>query len=206
MALTKSAATFIDRAVTALNEGFTSKAGQQRCLADLNTAFKYHRDAAHNAMIDHANADAELCQYGQARSDFFTANDVPFDLHQVRDRHLPIFERFGVAPAQLRSLIDLRAVAKAAPVNAPVRSEPSPYEVKARETLMELIERRQTQYLEAVALGEVFGGLPVSANTHLVTNEHGTTFLRTFFYLRGKLTPLNIIICAAEELKRRAEV
>jgi hypothetical protein len=55
----------------------------------------------------------------------------------------------------------------------------------------------------AIVLGTIFNGLPVQAHTHQVTNQYGTTFLRTFYYLFGDLTPLNIIIAAAEELARR---
>ena len=37
-----------------------------------------------------------------------------------------------------------------------------------------------------------FGGLLVSVNAHMVvTNDKGMTFVRHFFYLSGKLTPLN---------------
>lgn len=43
------------------------------------------------------------------------------------------------------------------------------------------------------------------ANVHYVTNQHGTTFLRAFYYLNGTLTPLSIIIAAAEAKAREAE-
>jgi hypothetical protein len=36
-----------------------------------------------------------------------------------------------------------------------------------------------------------------------VTNQYGHTFLRTFYFLAGVMTPLNVIIAAAEELERR---
>lgn len=193
-----TASTYIDRAMTAYNAGFTSKSGRQTALSNLSQAY----DMGVKSMIHD-----ELLQTDRAeRDDQWTTLywGIP-DFHNWKPKHSALFARFTENVALAEQLIALRASIKDAPVNAPARKEPSPYEVKARETLMELLERRRSQYLEAVALGEIFGGLPVSANTHLVTNEHGTTFLRTFFYLRGTLTPLNTIIAAAEELARRKE-
>lgn len=196
--MTRTASYYVDSALAAYNAGFTSKSGKQNAIADLNRAY----DLGVKGMIHD-----ELLQLDRAERDEQWNTlywGIP-DLHNWKPKHSELFARFSENVALAEQLVAFRASIKEAPVNAPVRSEPSPYEVKARETLMELIQRRRTQYLEAVALGEVFGGLPVTANTHLVTNEHGTTFLRTFFYLRGEFTPLNTIIAAAEELARRAE-
>jgi hypothetical protein len=63
-----------------------------------------------------------------------------------------------------------------------------------------MIKRRTAQYHEAVELGRLFGGLPVSVTPHLVTNEHNTTFTRCFYYLAGKFTPLSVIMAAADKL------
>lgn len=72
-----------------------------------------------------------------------------------------------------------------------------------RESLADLMQRRGEQYAHAVKLGEVFGGMPVTANTHWVVNEHGHGFWRTFWYLDGELTPLNVLVAAHQELERR---
>jgi hypothetical protein len=196
--MARTASFYIDAALTAYNAGFTSKSGQQNAIADLNRAY----DLGVKGMIQD-----ELLQIDRAERDdqWNTLYWGTPDLHNWKPKHSELFARFTENVALAEQLVALRASIKAAPVNAPVRAEPSPYEVKARETLMDLIQRRQTQYLEAVALGEVFGGLPVSANTHLVTNEYGTTFLRTFYYLAGQFTPLVIIIAAAQELEDRAK-
>lgn len=201
--MARTADYYIDAATAAFNVGFSSKAGQKAALADLNRAYSMLRDAAHKAQID--AAPMPINDDYQTRMAFFAENEMPFELHQVRERHLPIFEKWTQNSAVVASLRELRETIKGAEITPPVKAEPSKYEVKARETLMDLITRRKSQYLEAIHLGEVFGGLPVSANTHMVTNEHGTTFLRTFYYLNDKLTPLNLIIAAAEELERRAK-
>lgn len=194
--MARTASFYVDAALAALNTGFTSKSGQQGAIQDLNRAYDVGvKQSIHDELLQIARDDRA--------EDWDTLYWGLPDLHNWKAKHSALFARFPENVALAEQLVTLRAAIKAAPVNAPVRAEPSPYEVKARETLMELIQRRQTQYLEAVALGEAFGGLPVSANTHLVTNEHGTTFLRTFFYLRGEFTPLNVIIAAAEELAAR---
>lgn len=46
---------------------------------------------------------------------------------------------------------------------------------------------------------EVFGSLPVSMNWHYVTNQFGTSFIRVFYYMAGKLTPLSMICYIMEQ-------
>jgi hypothetical protein len=45
----------------------------------------------------------------------------------------------------------------------------------------------------------------VSVTPHHVTNQFGTSFIRCFYYLDGKMTPLNIIMAAAGQLEREKE-
>lgn len=205
----RTASFYVDAALDAFNQGFTSKSAKQSALRDLGRAYEMLRDALHKAVCasapelsDPANpSEAEWA----ARGDFFRANEVPFELHQVRDRHLVLFGTWTGNGDELRRLIELRATIKDAEVVPPVKAEKSERLVRVEATLRDLMETRRAQYLEAVELGELFGRLPVTANTHWVINEHGTRFLRTYFYLRGKLTPLNVIVAAAEELERRKE-
>ena len=72
------------------------------------------------------------------------------------------------------------------------------------------MERLQVRYLEAIDLCELVGDegfrmKGLSANSHYVTNEHGTTFLRTFYYLQGKLTPLRFDHRRRQETRRQPE-
>lgn len=189
---------YLDRALSALNEGFASKTAQQKAIDDLNRAYEIG--------VDRMIRD-ELLQidYADRDDNWNTLYGAVPALHNWKQKHSELFAQFSENVAMAEQFVALRATIKAAPINLPVRAEKSPYQVKAEETLMQLIERRKTQYLEAVQLGEIFGGLPVSANTHLVTNEQGTTFLRTFYYLAGRFTALAVIIAAAEELERRKE-
>lgn len=204
--MTKTAADRIadrlDAAQAAFEAGFASKAAQKRALDDLNRAYDRARDAARDVIISHANATPGLDTNGDARIEFFNANDLPFDLHQVRDRHVEIIAKWSDFAPVVRELIALRAAIKAAEI-APAPAKPE-IEVRAeavRRSVVEEIERRKAQYVEALEIGRLFNGLPVSVNAHLVHGHKGAVFVRHFFYLRGKLTPLNIILAAADTLE-----
>jgi hypothetical protein len=206
--MARNADYYVTAALAALNAGFTSKAAKKGAMADLNRAYERLREQARSVELSNAphRGVSELTgEMWTERHAYFNAHEVPYDLHLVRPAHLAIFDKLTGNAAEVARLVELRAVMKAAEVTPPVKREPSKFEVRAVETLKDLLARRQAQYAEAVDLGEVFGRMPVTASTHWVTNEHGTTFLRTFYYLRGKLTPLHVLVAAAEELERRAE-
>lgn len=194
-------------ALAAFNQGFATKTAKQAALADLNRAFEcvrndFRKVELENAPHQYAGEEWTEAQWAD-RAAYFAANELPFDLHQVRERHVAlILEKIGVNVAPL---VELRAVIKAAEVVRLVKAEKGEVEKRVEKALHEIMALRQEQYREAIDLGELFGGMPVSANSHWVVNEYGTRFLRTFYYLRGKLTPLMVLVAAAEELARRAE-
>jgi hypothetical protein len=201
-------------ATAAFEAGFLSEAARKRAQQDVSRAYEAIRDLAHHAQIDYANATPGL-DVAPGRGEFFAANEMPFDLHQVRDRHLPIFERFGGRAEVVRSLIDLRAAIKAAPVApAPARPEVEIKAERVRLSIVEEMKRRNVAFVERLDAARFFnelyprrdGGiaLPVSVNAHWVHGHKGAVFLRHFFYLRGVLTPLNTIIAIAETLEREA--
>lgn len=206
--MTRSIETYTTAALAALNTGFSSKAGQQAALADVNRAYELAHKELQNAVLavsERHEADGRMKPVYHA-----VYWGIPSYTHQFKAQHADaVRAAFGRAYDDtlqtIADLVELRETVKAAPVNAPVRAEPSPYAIRAQETIESFMARRKEQYARALYLGEVFGGLPVHANSHRVTNEHGTTFIRTFYYLANKLTPLNLIIAAAEELERRAE-
>ena len=130
---------------------------------------------------------------------------IPFDLHQIRDKHTHLFDE--VHHANLNELVTLRVLLKLIPV---VKPEPKSDRITAKQaevtaTVVDMIKRRTAQYYEAVELGRLFGGLNVSVTPHLVTNEFNTTFTRCFYYLNGKFTPLSVIMAAADTLAREKE-
>ena len=204
--MARTAETYTAAALEALNAGFSSKAGQKTALDNVTRAYELVKETFSRAVLaveDRHEADGSMKPVYKA-----VYWDIPSYPHQYKDKHdeavrAAFGDRFDAELEMIDQLVQLRELIKAAPINAPVRAEPSVFEVKARETIADLMERRKAQFARALDLHEVFGGLPVTANSHWVVNEHGTRFIRTFFYLRGELTPLNLIIAAAEQIERQ---
>ena len=196
----------VAEAQAAFDAGFLSEAARKRAIASISNAYQMQRDNAHDACIDAANA-AQLD--GDARRDHFNAFDLPYDLHQVRERHFPTLVRWaGQNEAELVSdLLSMREAMKAAPVGI-AKAAPTALEAKeaqVRETVREFMDRRHADFVRALDIGHIFGGrLPVSVNAHTVWGHKGAVFTRHFYYLAGKFTALNVIMAAAQALEDEA--
>ena len=170
---------------------FAAKAHQKEAMSILNAGFSMIRENNFRFSID--NLSREDCWL------------IPFDLHQIRDKHFRLFDE--AHHADLTDLITFRVLLKELEVvkPAPKSDRITAKQAEVTETVVDLIERRMAQYHEAVELGRLFGGLPVSVTPHQVTNEYNTTFTRCFYYLAGKFTPLSVIMAAADKLAREKE-
>tara|TARA_R100000935_G_scaffold32558_1_gene53089 strand:- start:17 stop:631 length:615 start_codon:yes stop_codon:yes gene_type:complete len=181
------------------DQTFAAKSHQKEALGYLNSGYEMIREK--NSDLQIATRDA----MGEERYNVVYWG-VPFDLHQIRDKH---FDFFDVAfHTDLQELVELRVLLKLLEV---IKPQPKTDRITAKQTevtktVMDLIERRMAQYHEAVEMGRLFGGLPVSVTPHLVTNEYNTTFTRCFYYLDGKFTPLQVILGAMDTLAREREV
>jgi len=169
---------------------------------DLTFAAKAHQKEAQsllNAAYDRIrSANWVIAIKTLSRGDRF---DIPMCLFQVREKHMRLFDK--KFHNDIKRLISLRADFKDMPI---VKPQPKNSEVEKKqkqviETVTDMIKRRTAQYHEAVELGKLFGGLPVSVTPHLVTNEYNTTFTRCFYYLNGKFTSLAVILAAAAKLE-----
>lgn len=199
----KTAADRITEAQASFEAGFLSMAAKKRALDQLNRAYDAIREAAHDAQIDHANGNPALNNVGENRFSFFRENDLPFGLHQVRDRHIAIIAKWSDDAQTVRDLIALRAAIKEAEIApAPAKPEAEQRAEQVRKSVIDEMERRKAQFVEGLDIARHFGGLPVSVNAHWVHGHKGAVFLRHFFYLRGKLTPLNTIVAIAEAYER----
>jgi len=171
------------------DQTFAAKSHQKEALSYLNSGYEMLRKK--NAEYIYASG--------------FSIWDVPFDLHQIRDKHFRLFDE--AHHADLTDLITFRVLLKELEVvkPAPKSDRITAKQAEVTETVVDLIDRRMAQYHEAVELGRLFGGLPVSVTPHQVTNEYNTTFTRCFYYLAGKFTPLSVIMAAADKLAREKE-
>ena len=177
--------------MTQEDQTFAAKSHQKEALGELNSGYQMLRDNNFQFSID-----------SLSREDYFA---IPFDLHQIRDKHFRLFDE--AHHADLTDLITFRVLLKELEVvkPAPKSDRITAKQAEVTETVVDLIERRMAQYHEAVELGRLFGGLPVSVTPHQVTNEYNTTFTRCFYYLAGKFTPLSVIMAAMDTLAREKE-
>lgn len=177
--------------MTQEDQTFAAKSHQKEALGELNSGYQMLRENNFQFSID-----------SLSREDYFA---IPFDLHQIRDKHFRLFDE--AHHADLTDLITFRVLLKELEVvkPAPKSDRITAKQAEVTETVVDLIERRMAQYHEAVELGRLFGGLPVSVTPHQVTNEYNTTFTRCFYYLAGKFTPLSVIMAAADKLAKDKE-
>ena len=177
--------------MTQEDQTFAAKSHQKEALGELNSGYQMLCKNNFQFSID-----------SLSREDYFA---IPFDLHQIRDKHFRLFDE--AHHADLTDLITFRVLLKELEVvkPAPKSDRITAKQAEVTETVVDLIERRMAQYHEAVELGRLFGGLPVSVTPHQVTNEYNTTFTRCFYYLDGKFTPLQVILGAMDTLAREKE-
>lgn len=212
--MAKTTADRIALAQAAFEAGFASKAAQVRALDELNRAYAGIRESVMDAILKARSPETEE----QNHADYW---GLASDLHNVRDRHFDLAGRYVEDFGVVRDMIALRGAIKTAPI-APVPEKPEAV-VKAeavRRSIVEEMERRKAMFVEGLDLGRVFAdlfprknkageiipsaSLPVTVNAHWVRGHKGTDFVRHFFYLGGRLTPLQTIMAIAETLDREA--
>jgi hypothetical protein len=201
--------TYSAAALDALNAGFSSKSAAKSASDDVTRAYEALRRELHDACLDLGRGDA------MPEAAHIVYWDVPSYPHQFKAKHGDMIraafgDRFDDLIASAFELVALRDAIKAAPIAPPMKSEAKAMETRIVESIRDRMARLNVRYLEAIDLCELVGDecfrmKGLSANSHYVTNDRGTTFLRTFYYLNGKLTPLNLIIAAAQEKRRQSE-
>lgn len=202
---------YVNRALERFNVGLDCEARRKEALGDVNSAYEMLRrvlmDAALALRVEVLEPYAHYEMPPAVESMYWGLPGYP---HQWKPKHAELVRAalgggFDALISDIERLVELRAEIKAAPVNpAPVK-EMNPYEVKARAKIADVMAKRQADYVDALELGEIFGGLPVSVNSHVVHGHKGAIFYRNFYYLAGKFMALNVIIAAAQELERRKE-
>lgn len=182
---------FIAAATEAFEAGFTSKSAQKSAVKNLGSAYELLTNEIRAFYLNGERTEAGHDAYWI----------IPNDLHQYRAKHTAAIVAVWPAAANLceeiEALVELRTAINSAEL-VTVERKADKVEV-FRNQILDIIARRQEQFAHGVKLVEIFGKLPVTVNFHYVTNTHGTTFIRHFFYMAGKLTPLQVIMAVLEE-------
>ena len=198
--MTKTVENYSQQALDMFEAGFTSKAGQKRAFEALGHA---------HSLLTRCIKDLVLAKPLDERTD--AENEVYWglaDLHNWKAKHtamvVAVFPQAASTCAEIESLADLRLAIKGAEI-VKVERKPDERVQQVQKTIREMMAQRGAQYAHGLKLCEIFKGLPVTANVHWVVNQHGTEFTRAFYYMAGKLTPLNIILAVLQENARRQE-
>ena len=184
---------------------FSSKAKKNAALKDVSRAFEKNVKNMLHEKILAASAEARKAHdvVKEARYDELYWS-IP-DIHNWREKHSKMFAEFAEIVEEAESLFETRKAIKETEVAPKAEKTVDPREEKVYKSIADEMEARKASYVRGLSLAEIFGGLNVTANSHMVTNSHGTTFPRTFFYLFGKLTALNVIIAVHEKLESEKE-
>lgn len=203
----------IAAALAGFNAGFKTKVAKKEALAHLGYAYEEIREE-HGKVVREAApgwfAEEQTEELRDARAAYFNAiylakAELPFYLHEVRPRHIAEIEaKIGKGEA-VEELVALRAMIAAAEV-VKIERVKNPVAERVERKIEEIMAARREGYERGIRLGELLGGLPVHANTHWVVNQYGHQFLRTFYYLAGKLTALQVIVAAYDELVRTGKI
>lgn len=191
----KTPQTYIDHAVASFEAGFTSQASQKEALSNLNMAYEILSGGIMKAILN-TRVEGEM---SKTMGDLYDM--IPFNLHQWKARHsssvdlnLPAMRD---SVNQIEALCDLREAIKSAEVVKAERKEDS-RAVAIQKSIREIMNLRKAQYERGLKVWDLFNGLPVTVNVHMVTNQHGTEFLRAFYFLNGAMTPLSVILAVME--------
>lgn len=202
--MTKTADQYTQKAVELFEAGFTSKAGQKRAFEALASAAELLSKGVRAICFD-LRGPAQGGVFPERAEAAYWMN---FDLHVWTEKRRA--ELLGYLPEaeaianEFDDLAALRKAIKAAPVVKAERKA-DVRESGVMKSIREMMELRKSQYERGLRLHDLFGGLSVTGNVHYVTNQHGTTFLRTYYYMEGVLTPLKVIFAVLDTKAREAE-
>ena len=199
--MTRTAAFYTDRANTAFEAGFTSKAAKQAALGDITRAYELLRAEITSLVLNIAHDERTAAH-----------NDVYWNLpaypHQWKAKHrtlsLSVFPQTAATCDQIEELAAFRAAVKDADV-VKVERQANERVERVQKSIRDILEQRQADYARGLDLSKLFGGLSVTVNVHLVTNQHGTTFLRAFYFMHGRMTALGVILAVAQTLAEEAK-
>ena len=203
--LNQRAEKFFNQATELLNAGFTTKAAQNKAKQALRYAWEANSEVLHETYYDMLRADKDSASDEQTDIHYSITNWLPFFNVNHATRIIQAFPSLVDFIQDCYVLADTyRKIKEAEITKAPNKSIRE--EVKRVErSISEIMETRKQQFERALKLNELFGGLPVHANVHMVHMSNGTSYVRAFYYLNDEITPLQVIIVAAQAIKREQE-
>lgn len=171
---------------------FSSKSQQKEALGAVTWVYSQVRDEIQDIILN-----TEGYRDNKHLNDLYW--DIPSYLHLWKAKHTKMFSEISEElVSKIEYLVAVRSEFKVKEVVKLEKADSEVTEMHSRvvKSVTELIEQRKAQYNHAIDLKEIFGDMGVSVTPHYVRNQHGTSFIRCFFFLNGKLTPLSVIMAA----------
>jgi hypothetical protein len=180
---------YLNRATEMFDAGFTTQSAKKRANEDLARAYECQAQFIRNTCLETPHAERT-----EAQDNVYWG--IP-DLHNWKAKHAALvlgeFPQHNGTVAMIERLVEMRAAVKAAEI-LPVQRKEDPRVALITSRVRDIIELRTEQFARGLRLVDVFKTLPVSMNCHWVRNQYGTEFMRVFYYMGDKLTPLNMIL------------
>lgn len=201
-------AKYFNEANEQFEKGFLSEAARKRALESVGRAYDVIVRAVQDEQLKVLHAFPVDENYQRIENDEEKRISALYygvpALHVLKEKHFDMYKEwadFAIA----KDLVALRKAIKEAEV-AKIEIDENKVKIEAvRKSIIDEMEMRKEQYVHGLELAKHFGHLPVSINAHWVHGHKGTQFIRHFFYMAGKLTPLNMIIAIMEEDQRRKD-
>jgi hypothetical protein len=216
----------LDEVEAALDSGFKSKSQKNEATSKLGRIWERITDKISSAINDKIWDDyaakgltTDFDEFGNLPAAYIQwqetfaepereKGELPMSLSHVRDKHLEkirtYFPEHYEDVLYIKNLLDTIKTAEVTPL--PPKSDPLEKKVEGRvKSLFDQMAKRQQQFTDAVEMGKLFGGLPVSAYAHWGRSKYGRDFVRVFYYLNGRVTPLSVIIAAAQALEDKGK-
>jgi hypothetical protein len=196
-----------DAAIAALAQGFKSEANRKAANADIARAF----DDLTSNLRDELIAAYPTRNEDEAVGVEFNALywHLPAGAHVWNAKAAARFAAFPDYCAKVEALAALRVEIKAAPIEPKPVREDHPLLVEARKnapSFAELNAKRGEQYRDALNIGRVFKGLPVSVNRIFCVNYAGTQWMRLDWFLNDRRVPFSVIAAAHDQLVREGVI
>lgn len=186
---------YLNKAHDSFEKGFTSKAAKNKANSFLLLAYEQVINSLREKiLLDRSESDS---RFDELTEIYY---QVP-QFHHWKEKHNELFSDYKSHTSYISDLVELRKAIKESEI-IKIERESNHQEEIVRKTITEEIAKRKEQFVEGLRLAHLFNGLNVCVNAHYVTNQHGTQFVRHFFYLNGKLTPLTMLIAIAQTYQK----
>lgn len=178
-----------------LDAGFTTQAAKKRAMSTLAYAWEYL---------------SELVRYQYLIMPSEKYTDEMTQLYYDFPSRAAVFNQkwadkvnnlFGVDYPVWWDLKNLADAIKLADINPVQPKVVDPVIERAYKTIQDQIETAKSDVVYGMKLVEIFGNLPVSVTAHYCHMSNGTSYLRCFWFLAGRMVKLSTIIATLQKIK-----